>query len=38
MNLSNEFPLKHRDEFNETFIPTREAGLKRSERICPIGC
>ena len=29
MNLSNEFPLKHRDEFNETFIPTREAGLKR---------
>ena len=36
MNLSNEFPVKHRDEFNETFIPTREAGLKRLERICPI--
>ena len=36
MNLSNEFPLKHRDEFNETFIPTREAGLKRLKEFAPL--
>ncbi|MDA8800008.1 DNA photolyase-like protein [Amylibacter sp.] len=36
MNLSNEFPLKHRGEFNETFIPTREAGLKRLKEFAPL--
>ena len=28
--------LKHRDEFNETFIPTREAGLKRLKEFAPL--
>ena len=36
MNLSNEFPIKYLDEFNEAFIPTREAGLKRLKEFSPL--
>lgn len=36
MNLSNEFLVKHHDKFNEAFIPTREAGLKRLKEFAPL--
>ena len=36
MNLSNKSPADHIDKFNETFIPTREAGLKRLKEFAPL--
>ena len=36
MNLSNKSPADHIDKFNEAFIPTREAGLKRLKEFAPL--
>ena len=36
MNLSNKSPADHIDKFNEAFIPTREAGLKRLKKFAPL--
>ena len=36
MNLSNKSPEDHIDKFNEAFIPTREAGLKRLKEFAPL--
>jgi len=36
MNLSNKSPADHIDKFNEAFIPTRDAGLKRLKEFAPL--
>ena len=36
MNLSNKSPAGHIDKFDEAFIPTREAGLKRLKEFAPL--
>jgi deoxyribodipyrimidine photo-lyase len=36
MNLSNKSPEDHIDKFNEAFIPTRDAGLKRLKEFAPL--
>jgi len=36
MNLSNKPPADHIDKFNEAFIPTRDAGLKRLKEFAPL--